>query len=50
MNEILLVRDPKEIQALGQVARRIFLLLNLGVSEERESSNHVDGHYFFWSR
>src|SRR5690348_10775302 len=46
MHEILLVRDESKSRMLADAARRIFLALKLDATEERESSNYVDGFYF----
>ena len=47
MHEVLFLRDPQDGQgSLAAVSARVFRVLNLSITEERESSNYVDGHYF----
>ena len=48
MHEVLFLRDPGicKPDSLGEVAARVFSLLGLSVTEERESSNYEQGHYF----
>jgi hypothetical protein len=44
MHEIMFVRDPVQPQDLAQVAKRVFMLLAISETEERESSNYLEGH------
>ncbi len=46
MHEVMFILDPEQPQDLAQVAKRVFLLLGLSETEERESSNYVEGRYF----
>ena len=46
MHHVLFVRDSKPSASLAELAARVFSLLPVGETEERESSNYVDGHYF----
>jgi hypothetical protein len=46
MHHVLFVRDRSSNASLAEVAARVFSLLPVGETEERESSNYVDGHYF----
>lgn len=48
MHEVLFLRDPNagEPGPLPEVAAKVFALLGLSVTEERESSNYEQGHYF----
>ncbi len=46
MHEIILIRDGSTSRMLADAARKIFLALKLDTTEERESSNYVDGFYF----
>jgi hypothetical protein len=48
MHEVLFLCDPnsREPHSLSEVAAKVFALLGLSVTEERESSNYEQGHYF----
>lgn len=46
MHHVLFVRHPKSVASLFDIAARVFSLLHLVETEERDSSNYVDGHYF----
>ena len=46
MYETMFVRPKAGTTTLDVAASRIFQLLGLETTEERESSNFVDGHYF----
>jgi hypothetical protein len=48
MHEVLFLRDRStpENRSLAEVAARVFAILDLSATEERESSNYEQGHYF----
>jgi hypothetical protein len=46
MHEVLFIKYADRSRALAEVARDVFLLLDLVSTEERESSSYLEGHYF----
>lgn len=46
MHEVLFINDVDRSRALAEVAKDVFLCLGLVSTEERESSNYLEGHYF----
>jgi len=46
MEATVFARSTTGLTALDAAAKRIFALLGIEAVEERESSNHTDGHYF----
>ena len=46
MHEVLFIKDAGGSRPLVDVAKDVFLSLGLVSTEERESSNHLEGHYF----
>lgn len=46
MHEVLFIKDAGRSRALAEVAKDVFLRLGLASTEERESSNYLEGHYF----
>jgi hypothetical protein len=46
MHEVLFIKDAGRSKPLVDVAKDVFLSLGLVSTEERESSNYLEGHYF----
>lgn len=46
MHEVLFIKDVDRSRALAEVANDVFRRLGLASTEERESSNYLEGHYF----